>query len=79
MRVGTQHVEMKGSEITFTVTESPDGGYEARAVDHAIFTHADTINELRQEIRDAVHCHFDREAAPATIRLRGAQDEVISA
>jgi len=70
---------MNAAEITFTVTESPEGGYEARAVGHAIFTHADTMDELRQEIRDAVHCHFENGAAPATIRLNGAQVEVLRA
>ena len=70
--------EMDGTEITFTVTESSDG-FEARAVGHAIFTHADTMEELRDEIREAVLCHFENGAAPVKIRLRGAQDEVITA
>ena len=69
---------MNGTEITFTVTESPDG-FEARAVGHAIFTHADTMEELRDEIREAVLCHFENGAAPVKILLRGAQDEVITA
>jgi hypothetical protein len=70
---------MPSSEIVFTVTESPEGGYEARAQGQSIFTHADSMDELRQEIRDAVCCHFDCDAAPVKIRLRGAFDEVINA
>jgi hypothetical protein len=31
---------MKDSEIIFTVEEAPEGGYEARALGHAIFTQA---------------------------------------
>jgi len=67
------------SEIIFTVTDSPEGGYEARADGHSIFTHADSVEELRQQIREAVCCHFECGAAPVTIRLHGAHDEVISA
>ena len=67
------------AEIIFTITELPEGGYEACAVGHSIFTHADSIEELRREVRDAVHCHFDNEDLPAHIRLRFVHDEVISA
>jgi predicted RNase H-like HicB family nuclease len=47
------------TEISFTVEESPEGGFEARAVEHAIFTQAGTYEELKAEIQDAVRCHFD--------------------
>jgi hypothetical protein len=70
---------MPTSEIVFTVTESPEGGYEARAQGHSIFTHADSMDELRQEVREAVRCHFEGDAAPSAIRLRFLHDEVISA
>ena len=39
--------------------ESPEGGYEARASGYAIFTQADSLEELRKMIRDALNCHFD--------------------
>jgi hypothetical protein len=58
---------MNGTEIIFEVEESPEGSFEARALGHAIFTEADTFEELRQMVRDAVRCHFDSETAP---RLR---------
>lgn len=70
---------MLNPEITFTVTESPEGGFEARSVGQAIFTYADSMDELRDEIREAVCCHFDCGAAPVKIRLQGVHDEVISA
>lgn len=50
---------MAKSEIIFAVQESPEGGYEARALDHSIFTLADSLEELKTNIRDAVSCHFD--------------------
>ena len=46
-------------EIVFIVEESQDGGYFARAVNHAIFTQGDTIPELKSMISDAVRCHFE--------------------
>jgi len=50
---------MQDTEIIFTVSESPEGGYEAKALGHAIFTQGDTIDELRGMVQDAVRCHFD--------------------
>jgi hypothetical protein len=48
---------MTETEIIFTIEESADGGYEARALGHPLFTEADTLDELKQMIRDAVRCH----------------------
>jgi hypothetical protein len=70
---------MADSEIIFTVQESPEGGYEARALGHSIFTQAETMDELRTMVRDAVRCHFGAEASPVVIRLRIVKDEVIPA
>lgn len=69
---------MKESEIIFAVEESPEGGYEARALGHSIFTQADSMDELREMVRDAVRCHFDSETMPPVIRLRFEHDEVFS-
>jgi hypothetical protein len=53
------------TEITFSVQASPEGGYEARAVGHSIFTQADTMDELKVNVREAVRCHFaDGRALP---------------
>jgi hypothetical protein len=49
---------MNETEITFTFQESPEGGYEARAVGHSIFTQAETMDQLRANVKDAVACHF---------------------
>jgi hypothetical protein len=50
---------MPDTEIIFSVQESPEGGYEARALGCSIFTQADTINELKRNMMEAVQCHFD--------------------
>ena len=46
-------------EIIFSAEEAPEGGYIARALGHAIFTEADSLDALRESVRDAVRCHFD--------------------
>jgi hypothetical protein len=70
---------MLDSEIIFAVQESPEGGYEARALGYSIFTQAGTMDELKANLREAVRCHFDEGKAPLVIRLHMVKDEVISA
>jgi len=67
------------SEIIFSVQESPEGGYQARALGFSIFTEADTLDELKTMIRDAVSCHFEATEKPNVIRLHMVKDEVIPA
>ena len=42
------------TEILFSVVESAEGGLTARAVGHSIFTEAENLEELRQNVREAV-------------------------
>jgi hypothetical protein len=69
---------MPDSEIIFSVRESPEGGYEAHALGYSIFTQADTFDELKRNVREAVQCHFDAGTASPVIRLHTVKDEVIS-
>lgn len=69
---------MTESEIIFSVLESPEGGYEARALGYAIYTQADSLEELKAMVQDAVRCHFDRDSRPRVIRLHLVRDEVIT-
>jgi hypothetical protein len=66
-------------EIIFIVEESLDGGYEAKALGTTIFTEAESLQELRESIRDAVRCHFDEKDIPRIIRLHFVKEEVITA
>ena len=68
---------MSQSEIIFSVQESAEGGYEARALGFSIFTQADSLEELKTMVRDAVSCHFDNANKPRVIRLHMVRDEVI--
>jgi hypothetical protein len=72
-------LNMAQTEIIFAVQESPEGGYEARALGFSIFTQADSLEELKTMVRDAVSCHFDAASKPAVIRLHMVKDGVIPA
>ena len=39
--------------------KSIEGGYNAKAEQEAIFTQADTLEQLKINIVDAIKCHFD--------------------
>jgi hypothetical protein len=65
------------AEIVFIVEESPQGGFVARAQGHSIFTEAQTEAELRVNIRDAIHCHFEGQA-PTTVRLHFVREQIFT-
>lgn len=67
------------SEIIFIVQESLEGGYEATALGHSIFTAANTVEELRVMVKDAVECHFEEEIRPKIIRLHFVREELLAA
>jgi predicted RNase H-like HicB family nuclease len=59
---------MSPTEIIFLVEEDAEGGYVAKALGYSIFTQAESIEELKEKIKDALKCHFDDEAEiPPTI------------
>ncbi len=66
------------TEIIFVVEESSEGGYEARALGHSIFTDGETVEELKHNVREAVRCHFEKDS-PKIIRLHFVRDEIIAA
>jgi len=68
------------TEIVFLVEEDADGGYNARALSESVVTQAETFEELRERVRDAVRCHFPEEQSrPKLIRLHFVRDEVFAA
>lgn len=66
------------TEIIFIVEESAEGDYEARALGHSIFTEGETVEELKENIKEAIRCHFE-EDLPKIIRLHYIKEEVIAA
>ena len=45
-------------EVVFIVEEAQEGGFTAKCITESIFTQAETLEELKEAIIDAVHCHF---------------------
>ncbi len=72
-------VQVADTEIIFSVNESPEGGFEARAIGFPIFTQGDNMEELKAMVQDAVRCHFEPSETPRLIRLHLVKDEVIPA
>jgi len=70
---------MKQSEIIFAVQESLEGGFEAKALSHSIYTEAETLDELKKKVQDAVRCHFEEKDRPSLIRPHLVKDEGIPA
>jgi len=65
------------NEIIFLVEESLEGGWEAKALGHSIYTEAETLDELKEAVRDAVRCHFEEVNLPRMIRLHVVRDEIL--
>ena len=68
------------SEIIFEVHEDEiDGGYTASALGYGIHTQAETLDELRSMVKEAVDCYFDEAMeSPEVIRLHFVRDELIA-
>ena len=72
---------MSETEIIFEVTEDEvDGGYSASALGYGIHTQADSVEEVRRNVREAVDCYFDETMErPGLIRLHFVRDEIMAA
>ncbi len=65
-------------EIIFLVEESEEGGYIAKGMGVSIFTEADTMDELKVAVKEAIHCHFEDDK-PKLVRLHMVKEEVFAA
>ncbi len=66
------------SEIIFVVESSDEGGYIAKALGYSIHTEGETLDELKENIKDAIKCHFDPKEIPRIVHLHIVRDEVIA-
>ncbi len=67
------------SQIVFEVRDSLDGGYEAQALGHRIFTQGDDWADLKLMVADSVRAYFEGGEMPSAIRLIFVREEVLSA
>jgi hypothetical protein len=66
------------NELVFEVMQEPDGGYVAEALGESIITEADTWDELRANVREAVTAFYFDRPSPDRLRLRLVRDEVLA-
>jgi predicted RNase H-like HicB family nuclease len=69
---------MGNSEIIFVLEESPEGGYQARALGESIFTEGNSLEELKENIKEAVLTHFEDNQHPRIVRLHYTKEELLA-
>jgi len=63
------------NELVFEVLQESDGGFVAECLTENIFTQADSWEELRLNVRDAVKAYYFDAQPPSIIRLHLVKDE----
>lgn len=66
------------NELVFIVTQEADGGFVAEALGESVITQADTWEELRANVREAVQAFYFDRPAPTSLRLHLVRDEVLA-
>ncbi len=66
------------NEIVFEVTQDADGGFSAECLTESIFTQADTWDELRANVKEAVEAFYFDRPKPASLRLHLIRDEMLA-
>jgi predicted RNase H-like HicB family nuclease len=66
------------NELVFEVTQESDGGYIAEALGENIVTEADSWEQLRANVKEAVEAYYIDETKPEHIRLHLRRDEVLA-
>lgn len=60
------------NEMVFEVTEAFEGGFSAEAIGESIFTQADSWDELKANVKEAVQAFYFDSTPPRSIRLHFA-------
>ncbi len=66
------------TEIIFIVEDDPEGGFTCKALGLPIFTEAESFDELRKNIKEAVQCHFNDDIK-RIIRIHYVREEIFAA
>jgi len=78
IRTLTKGGKLTMNELVFEIAQELDGGFTAEALGESIFTQADTWEELKTNVKEAVQAFYFDSAAPASIRLHLVRDEVLA-
>lgn len=66
------------SDLVFEVIQEGDGGFVAECLTEAIVTQADSWEELRRNVQEAVAAFYTDAEPPGAIRLHLVRDEVLA-
>ncbi|MCG7848950.1 MAG: hypothetical protein M8349_08275 [ANME-2 cluster archaeon] len=67
------------NEIIFLIEDDLEGGYNAQALGYSIFTEGETVEEIKENIMNALRCHFDdAKDIPSVIRLHFVREEILT-
>jgi predicted RNase H-like HicB family nuclease len=59
--------------------DDPEGSYNAQALGYSIFTEGETVEEVKENITDALRSHFDDpQDMPKMIRLHFVREEILT-
>ena len=65
-------------ELIFEIRDAEEGGLYARALGHSIFTEAETWDELRANVLEAVSLHFEHATTrPRLVQMHYVKDELV--
>jgi predicted RNase H-like HicB family nuclease len=64
-------------ELIFEIRDAEEGGFYARALGCGIFTEADTWDDLRANVLEAVSLHFEDATTPRVVQMHYVRDELI--
>jgi hypothetical protein len=65
-------------ELIFEIRDAEEGGLYARALGYSIFTQAESWDELRSNLLEAVSLHFeDATTRPRLVQMHYVKDELI--
>ncbi len=65
-------------ELIFEIRDAEEGGFYARALGYGIFTEAESWDELRNNLLEAVSLHFEDAAIrPRLVQMHYVKDELI--
>jgi hypothetical protein len=65
-------------DIVFEVTQDADGGFCAECLTESILTEADTWDELRLNVKEAVQAFYFENPTPSSVRLHLVRDEMLA-
>ena len=65
-------------ELIFEIRDAEEGGFYARALGHSIFTEAESWDQLRANVLEAVSLHFEHASnRPRLVQMHYVKDELV--